>query len=469
MALTKHQKLARGLRALLEALDLHHQKTANTLNALQLHFYEPYKIIGAPEITEQALQTMMNTHRCGLKLFSPNKELRIAAQSSPLIGCIIYLGLYPLSRVLVNPSMIPWKVETVLPSQSLSKLNESMLGALLYCASENEMSEWIDWFERENKTNTFTNQFLAAFTYSDEISTLENNLSQPAFELFDEAARKYHKNKLPSSNVFNASFAPNDDSTIAQAYEILSKSFESQERKNFRDFQSCWRNQLEKKIFANTKLPQEQKQMILEEKFLLQTLDSKKASIGSRWETSRALDRQTYGSFIRYFAECFLKEPQKRPADGEITLLLWIMVYISLNPNYIFPIKRLLQLTTADVIDECILIDGYEVDISCGLADLLREYTGGIKSKRQQKLFPNLSLDKLEDYFRRASLELLPPGSLPALPEAFLTFPHSHKYIRMLAKTRHHQQKYPSQICHDLISRHKLKQQLIEKSQLKNP
>ncbi len=471
MALTRHQKLARGLKALFSALDDHHQKTATMLNVLQFHFYETHLIIGRRLMTERALKTMMDTHRCGLKHFALNEELRAAARSSPLIACVFTPKFYPDSHILVNPpdpskddkQVVPWGVKTVLPSESLLKLKESMIEALLYCASASEMSEWIDWFEREDIANTFTNQIAAALEHSDEPAVLVKNLDQPAYALFDEAARKYHNNKIPPLNVFSAEFAPNEGSTIAQAYKLLLKPVQSQEKQPFDDFKKSWRDQLEKSIFANLNLPLEQKRALLEERFSPRR-NSQSGNPTPRWKTSLAIDRQTYGSFIRHYVERFLKNPQKHALDGEIALLLWVMVYIAQNPDKIFPIKRLLELTTADVIEQTIQIDGHEFDISGGLANLLKEYTGGAKSKRQQKLFPNLSVDKLEDHFRRTSSALMPPGSLPALPEAFLTFPHALKHARMAAQIRQRQQKHPPQIHHNPISRHELKRQLIEKS-----
>ena len=80
------------------------------------------------------------------------------------------------------------------------------------------------------------------------------------------------------------------------------------------------------------------------------------------------------------------------------------------------------------------LLDDGEIEISCGLADLIREYTGGGNLQRQQKLFPSLTVDKLEDHFRRASKIILPPNATPALPEAFLIFPHREKGSRMEAR-----------------------------------
>jgi len=48
MALTKHQKLAKGIKSLLDSLEIHFQKTAKSINCLQLAFYETYLMIGRP-------------------------------------------------------------------------------------------------------------------------------------------------------------------------------------------------------------------------------------------------------------------------------------------------------------------------------------------------------------------------------------------------------------------------------------
>jgi hypothetical protein len=204
------------------------------------------------------------------------------------------------------------------------------------------------------------------------------------------------------------------------------------------------------------------KRRLLDEFFT--SADTVKQAANPRWETGNALDRQTYGAFIRFFLDRFIGDPIKRQAEGEITLLLWIKIYAARDLEKPMAIKKLLELTTADINDRYITIDSREVELSCGLADLIKEYTGGEKLQRQQKLFPNLTIDKLEDHFRRASKVILPPGSLAALPEAFLTFPHLNKNFRINAKLLRLQQKNPPKVFHDPISLNELKRQLVEKS-----
>ena len=169
------------------------------------------------------------------------------------------------------------------------------------------------------------------------------------------------------------------------------KPLQSQQEQEFDDFQHSWRNQLEKLIFANLNVSQEQKRTILEERFSSKSRNSKKDP-SPRWKTSLVLDRQTYGSFIRHFAERFLKNPQKHPADGEIVLLLWVMIYIAQDPDHTFSIKRLLELTTADVEDQIIRIDGHEIDISVrprqSLEGVYRRRKVGASAKTISKFEP---------------------------------------------------------------------------------
>ena len=132
------------------------------------------------------------------------------------------------------------------------------------------------------------------------------------------------------------------------------------------------------------------------------------------------------------------------------------------------PVKKLLALTTANISDRYVAVDNGEIELSCGLADLIKEYAGEGSFQRQQKLFPNLTIDRLEDHFLRASEVILPPGSIPALPEAFLTFPHLGKHCRTNPKSRRQQLKNPPEILHSPISLKELQQQLVEKSKLHN-
>lgn len=471
MALNKHQKLAGAMKSVLQNLDIFHEKVAEQSKSLQLYFYEKYLIAGRPLMTERAVAAMMYTHRLGLSTFSPNKELQEAASSAPLIGMILSPPLYLRSQVLYCSNakedtlwLIPWGVKTVLPSENLERLEESKLEDVLYCASENEMSEWIDWFEKEDKAGSFTNQLLVIGQFHQERAAFENNLCLPCFSLYKQAVMDFYKKiKGPRAykTLVKVEFAPNERTNVFEAYQLAIAALKNREKRHFAEFQRFWRDHLEKLMFADLGWPLEKQKALLEEYFPGQRSPYKKKS-DPRWESSGALDRQTYGKFLYYFANRFIEDPLQNQLDGEITLLLWIMIYAARDLKKTVPIKRLIALTTKHVSDRLVITDGGDIELSCGLADLIREYTGGGDLQRQQKLFPSLTVDKLEDHFRRASKIILPPNATPALPEAFLIFPHREKGSRMEARIRCRQMKTPLKIIHDPISRREFKRQFVE-------
>jgi hypothetical protein len=478
MALTKHQKLARGMKRLSNALEIHCQKTASILNVLQFHFFETHWIIGRPLMSEETLQTMMRTHRYAMTLFSPNAELRSAAQHSPLIGCVLTPRFYLRSKVLVLPAdeaeneklAIPWGVKIVLPAESLQKLEDAKLEAFLYCASEDEMSEWIDWFEREDKAASLTNQLLVAEKDFQEKAMFEKNVRRLAMPFYRKSVVEYYrlpKGEPISKTLLKADFAPHGKSDIGTAYQLVSKSLAEHRKRHFEDFQRFWGNRLADLMFERMPWKEERRHTFLAEYFFPSDAVCKTDS-SPRWETGSALGRQTYGVFIHYFSDRFIADPLKCQADGEIALLLWVMIYAARDLEKPTTIKKLLALTTANISDRYAAVDGGEIEFSCGLADLIRDYAGEGNLHRQQKLFPNLTIDRLEDHFRKASQSILPPDSIPALPEAFLTFPHLEKHRRMNSKSRRQQLKNPSEILHDPISLKELKRQLVEKSKLHN-
>jgi len=476
MALTKHQKLARGMKHLTEVLEIHCRKTASMLDVLQFHFFETHLIIGRPLMSEKTLGTIMRMHRCTMGLLSPNKELRLAAEHSPLIGCVFTPLFYLQSRVLVLPDdavkneklAIPWGVKTVLPSESFQKLEDAKLEALLYCPSEDEMSEWIDWFEGEDKAASFTNQLLRAEMEFQEKATFENNIRRHAMPFFLDSVAEYYrtsKGKRVSKTILKSDFAPQEKHSIETAYHLVSNSLIKHKKRHLEDFQRFWRDRLVILMFEGMTGTEEHRSAIFAKHF---SLDYRvpKTNSGSRWETSSALDRQTYGAFILYFSNRFISNPLKYQVDGEIALLLWIMIYAARDLERPASIKQFLALTTASISDRYATINGGEVEFSRGLTELIKIYTGESGFQRQQKLFPNLTIDKLEDHFHLASKSILLAGAVSALPEAFLTFPHFKKHHRMNSKSRRRELKNPPKIFYDPISLKELKRQLIEKSKL---
>ena len=431
MALTKHQKLARGIKSLLQNLEDFHRKVADKSNVLYFFFSETYLILGRPLMSEKTLKTMMETHRYALQRFSPNEKVREAATSAPLIGMVFTPRFYPACGIRCFPPEakkviwhIPWNVQIVLPEENLRKLDEGKWEALLYCPSQREMSEWIDWYEKENKANTLVNQLCTVNEHYKDYEPVIRNLHQRSHKHFLQTIKEYLKKvpKVRSRTLKKLGVAPQENTSIAQAYRQVSHSITAGKKRHFMDFQRLWKNQLRRLIFSGVTWSVEKQEALLQELISIEQPKQQHPST-SRWKSSDAIDRTKFGKFILHFADHFLANALNHEIEGEIVLLLWIMVYIAQNGTRSYSIKRLLELTTENVIQNGLLIDSKEIEHSEGLADLLQEYIGDQPLKRPQKLFPNLTTDNLADRFRQASEKILPPGSIPALPEAFLFFP----------------------------------------------
>ncbi len=471
MALTKHQKLARGIKSLLKNLEDFHSKVADKSNTLYFFFSETYLILGRPLMSEKTLKAMMETHRHALQKFSPNELVREAATSAPLIGMVFTPRFYPKSRIRCFPPEakkviwhIPWNVQIVLPEENLQKLEEGKWEALLYCPSQKEMSEWIDWYEKENKANSLTNQLCAVHEYCKEQEPVIRNLNQRSQNHYQQIIKEYLKQdpKVRRQTLERLKFAPKEHTSVAEAYAQVSHSITAGEKRHLMDFQRSWYNQLRSLIFSGVAWGVDKQEALLQELVSVDQPAHQNLST-SRWKSGHAIDRNTFGKFIFHFIDQFLADASDHEVEGEIVLLLWIMIYISQNGTHPYALNKLLELTTSNVILNGLLIDGEEIELSEGLADLLKEYIGTQPLQRPQKLFPNLTIDNLEDRFRRASAKILPPGSTPALPEAFLLFPHPHKNVRMLPKHLRQQRKNPPPIYHDPISLQELKRQLVAK------
>jgi hypothetical protein len=220
-----------------------------------------------------------------------------------------------------------------------------------------------------------------------------------------------------------------------------------------------WKERLEELIFEGLNWPREKRSIFIKNWLTPQTIEGK-CGHGSRWETSLAVDRTTYAAFIKYFVELFLENPSARMVEGETVCLLWILLYLAQDQIKKPTVQSILDLTTEHIENRTIQIGDQEIEMSMGLSHILQAYIGDKPARRHQKLFPNLTVDKLEDLFRKASQELLPSESSPILPGAFLTFPHCIWGVRMPPSLRRKIQFVSQKVCYKAVSSRDIIRQL---------
>jgi hypothetical protein len=238
VALTKHENLSRSIRQVFFDLDAFSEKVAAQLNVLQFYLSETHLIVGRPLMLERGLKEMMNTHRCRMSILSINAELKSACLEKPLIAWVTTPPYYPESRVLYfspdkpknEKRCIPWRVQTMLPSECIAKLQESRLQALLYCPSEDEMADWIDWFEHEDRASTLTNQMRSIEEILHNEAILRRNLLTPALPFFKEVVNEFYtqpKREKAFVTLSKTSIMPKEETSMAQAYDLVNWSMSS--------------------------------------------------------------------------------------------------------------------------------------------------------------------------------------------------------------------------------------------------
>lgn len=259
-------------------IEQHLAKVSEAMQFIQMHFYEHCLIAGRPLLKPEARKKMFQTHLVGLQHFSPNPQLREDCNKFPCLGAIIdrpfYNKIYNANEKGIY--FVPWGVRIVRPEENRDHLKESGLKALLYCPAEFEISEEIDWFEKEDSAGTLTNQLLTVGSYLHQQELLRKNLLQDPFPLWESSKEEWLNDpdndsdpdkfdivpKQPK-NLDTADFAPKKRMSLALAYEAVMASIRERQYRHRHYLRTRYKNKLEKAIFQNLDWKEAQQQEFL--------------------------------------------------------------------------------------------------------------------------------------------------------------------------------------------------------------
>ncbi len=436
------------MEELLQGMDQFIEKTRKVVQRVQFHFHEK---AGISVISKSSFNEQVKAHAIGMRLLSPSQELRTACNGL-VFGFYVPLYGQHLEAIPNQPLGTWWTVTTTLPRKMEPIIEQGYWEVLLYCEDSTEYSYEIDWFEKENHTNTFTFQMesmLAALEReSFSKAVIRKNLNQLALPYFHAILEQWKNDPrghdtIPkdSTTLLAKPFAPTESDYLAHAYQKVRLQLRERSLRNYEHLMILWRHFLEDLMFSDVAWTDAEKAGFIEEWEIniFGPLVNHRIEQEGRWEQAKAIDKKQAGKILKYFTGQFLADPSKHKKEGEIACLLWTLVWLAQDAETgDITLTRVLAFDTTNIDREqpAILFDGKIIEVSLGLYQLLQILQGKGSGKRSRPLFANLSPDYLQHAVKEASLALFGSESVPISPASFLSFPHPQEGMRFTKKQR---------------------------------
>lgn len=274
MALTKHQNLARAIKKMLQSVETFYDQVEQSLDLIQLHFHEPFLIVGRPLMKKEAIDSMMKLYVLGIKFFGSSANV---LPNTRWLGAVVTPSFYPTSHILTSEQteghwFVPWSVKTVWAETTQADLQNRRIEALIYSPSEVELPSWIEW-EEEDPQFSITTQFHLLCDVSQKRAQLKVNLSQSAFKPFKgiveewEERNSFQRKKYPQdfTSIAATSFSPEKETSITLAYEAILNVQSSGRYHNYFELIQPWKIRLEELMFVHLNWDDEKRREFLNE------------------------------------------------------------------------------------------------------------------------------------------------------------------------------------------------------------
>lgn len=362
---------------------------------------------------ESALRGMFVTHYLNLQRLASDTQIRKTCQNYPMLGTIISPPVYRWTDCRQSSGdgtwMLPWKTKLVCPEENQSKLARSQAQALLYCPNPSEISNEIDWFEKDMAADSLTHQLLSTLEEGRRWAIIRQNCLKDPFPIWEKSKKTWLSAPTEESNpnqqqgvaenpanVDEADFVPQKEDSLALAYESVMRSVRMRCCRHRAPLLQIYKRNLEEALFEDVPWNAREQQCFLQEwkDNFFSTVQSAKPKKSGRWTQCEGIDDIIASQFIEYFVSKFIADPKNKKL-GEIACVLWILLWIAQEGDGDpLTIKAVLQLSSQDIIadDAAIIVNGREITISWGLRNLLLCLRGEGEGKRACRLFKSLDL-----------------------------------------------------------------------------
>ncbi|MDB2613614.1 hypothetical protein N9Y92_00460 [Chlamydiales bacterium] len=341
---------------------------------------------------------------------------------------------------------IPWEFDGHTRISEEKKNKNDFLELLTFCPLVEEVEKYREILQTKKSKYTLINKLQNQSKNAANEKIINNNLKQNALDKFLEIVKNWHskmkfKKRFEDIQecILNLSFAPSSDDTLANAYEKLIFSLRL---KNFQYYSlliNDWRRLLCELIFKNSNWSPSKQDYFLSmwEKFLLGKSVPPQMPLNSRWQSTQSMDCLVAGRIIKYFIDSFINKGKK--VDAQIACVLWVCLAMGKHQieNRSLPkLETVINLKKDCLLpnEKSIFMDGNKINISNGLYILFKIFISIEYGKRGDRVFPDVTLDKLEDAVRKTSQLILGDSKRYVSPQAFLTDPHTFPDIRVPPK-----------------------------------
>ncbi len=312
-----------------------------------------------------------------------------------------------------------------LPEFDITAESEVRARALLYCANEQEMGAWDEWFSPQLEAIRLTPLFYKGLTDLHIIGQIRLQLAQPWANVFEFFVRDYigkdqtlgigQQERLlykEGTEDWRPLFVeieglfPNDAAPLIEAYKVARKKAVDSRNPKIKDLLWGFIKYIEGTLIVQSQLSVDMKTDLLKE---LRSHANKKGKKGYQAKRPTLCLSDIECSQILYLTvQKFGASPKEHAILGEVILFIWICqhaAFSSLN----LKVEDVLDLSVTDVDFENLTIHFTQgdSDISGGLTDILLAWIGTPDRQNKRRLFPNLTYDNLEKNLSRLCVNFL--------------------------------------------------------------
>jgi hypothetical protein len=340
-----------------------------------------------------------------------------------------------------------------LPEYNAVEERRTTARSLIYCPSQGEINHWWnEWFEMQDEAIRHVPLVFQDIKERMLIRQISASLAQKGIPIFDVFANKYilqshhlgisdeDKKLIDSGRNSWKTYHPQIQDLFSvkdnlfDAYKIVQKKILKSRNENIRSLLKAFIEYVEETLIEATLLLDDLKRQLLNN---LRGVLRKGHHYGYKAKNpALCLSDIECAQILNALLHQFISNPKKFSVFGEVALYIWVCQHAAFA-GIKFTEKDVLEIKVTDInaSDLIMLLNGEEVPITRGFADILEAWMGENKRKNKRLLLPTLTYDKIEKQLRKI-YERSFGSDIGIKPRDFLMKAHVIPFARLTAKQR---------------------------------